>query len=120
MRLRIQFEAELFAARPSVAVVMIEAAGPTSSSIAFEPGIPAETIQDFYGNTARRLQLPGGLVRVEYDAIVEYVPTEVDGIDDVDADLQLRQPDAREVELERLLALRSELERDRIDESRLG
>ena len=87
MRLRIQFDAELFAARPAAAVVMIEAAAPTSSTVTFGPEIPSEVIHDFYGNTCRRLHLPGGLIRVEYDASVDYAPAPVDGIDDVDADL---------------------------------
>jgi len=87
MRLRIQFEAELFAARPAAAVVMIEAAGPASSTIEFGPGISSEIFHDYYGNTGRRLHLPGGIVKVEYDAIVEYLPETFDGPTDADPDL---------------------------------
>jgi len=87
MRLRIQFEAELFAARPAAAVVMIEAAGPSSSTIEFAPGISSEVFRDYYGNTGRRLHLPGGIVTVNYDAIVEYFPETFHGTADVDLDL---------------------------------
>lgn len=87
MRLSIKFEAEIFAARPAPAIVMIEAMGAESSTITFGDDTNSEDVRDIYGNVGRRLMLPGGLINVHYEASVPYVPGPVGLVAEVDTDL---------------------------------
>jgi transglutaminase-like putative cysteine protease len=51
-----------------------------SASWEAEPSLSMHTFRDLYGNTCRRLTMPGGALTVRFDAVVE-VPDELDEYD---------------------------------------
>ncbi|BDI28822.1 hypothetical protein CCAX7_008730 [Capsulimonas corticalis] len=77
MKIKIHFECELQLAAAAPTILQLEAAdipgaqNIESSSLKIEPDVQTEEFLDIYKNPCRRLLMPAGDVRIEYNSVVE-------------------------------------------------